>query len=96
MRLYGSVRGAISDGRPYRDSNCAIQVSWDYFRIARHSGRMLSLTCEKSRIRQNYSLGRRQQVSAIYFLRGRRDPRVNQRLASSGSLRGSWRVLFVS
>jgi len=21
MRLYGSVRGAISDGRPYRDSN---------------------------------------------------------------------------
>src|SRR6266481_5366360 len=29
---------------------------------------MLSLTCERSRIRQDYSLGRRQQVSAIRLL----------------------------
>jgi len=28
----------------------------------RYSGRMLSLTCERSRIRQDYGLGRRQQV----------------------------------
>src|SRR6266478_1882715 len=37
---------------------------------------MLSLTCERSRIRQDYGLGRRQQVSAIRLLSERSDPRV--------------------
>src|SRR5712671_3992717 len=61
----------------------------------RHSGRMLSLTCERSRIRQDYGLGRRQQVSAIRLLSERSDPRVNQRLTSSGSSRRFSYVLFV-
>ena len=65
------------------------------FRVARHSGRMLSLTCERSRIRQDYGLGRRQQVSAIRLLSERSDPRVNQRLTSSGSSRRFSYVLFV-
>jgi 6-phosphogluconolactonase len=60
-----------------------------------HSGRMLSLTCERSRIRQDYGLGRRQQVSAIRLLSERSDPRVNQRLTSSGSCRRFSYVLFV-
>ena len=33
MRSYGSVRGAISDGRPYRDS---YDSSIANFRVARH------------------------------------------------------------
>src|SRR5882762_2018619 len=60
-----------------------------------HSGRMLSLTRERSRIRQDYGLGRRQQVSAIRLLSERSDPRVNQRLTSSGSSRRFSYVLFV-
>jgi len=56
---------------------------------------MLSLTCERSRIRQDYGLGRRQQVSAIRLLSERSDPRVNQRPTSSGSSRRFSYVLFV-
>ena len=29
MRTYGSVRGGISDGCPYRDNNVAVEIASD-------------------------------------------------------------------
>jgi hypothetical protein len=35
--MYGSVRGAISDGRPYRDSNCPALINPDFIRSSSFS-----------------------------------------------------------